>query len=106
MTDRFTAALLTVIMTISVSCSQPSDNTTPNIRRPDKNIVSIAEADATEAIYALDSDVKLEGILLKLRAKEQYLRNHGLNATADLYIETIEHTLARQSPQLASRLGI
>ena len=74
MTDRFTAALLTVIMTISVSCSQPSDNTTPNISIPDKNIVSIAEADATEAIYALDSDVKLEGILLKLRAKEQYLR--------------------------------
>jgi len=73
---------------------------------PDPAIKKVAQHDADIIINSSDNIHTLENALLDARAKETYMRMHGLQATADLYIFTIETNLRCKDPSLAAKIGI
>lgn len=80
--------LLTIMMFCAAGCGQGGGNTVAIL--PDSAVVAVAHADA-EALSSAAADVhRAESLLFDIHAKEHFMRSRGLNATADLYIKTLQ----------------
>ncbi len=99
------ARIIVLPCILMAGCSEEqSDSIAHNM--PDPAIKKVAQHDADIIIDCSDNIHALESALLDARAKETYMRMHGLHATANLYIYTIEEKLHRKNPVLAARIGI
>lgn len=73
-----------VILAAIAGCSCGHGSATRH--RADTTVISVAKRDGE----ALLKSTNLEADLLRLRGREQLMRDSGLMATADLYIATLE----------------
>lgn len=66
----------------------------PAAPKPIPNIQDVAERDASEVIAHRPQTMQRQNALLNIHARHSALRRHGFNATADVYINTINKILS------------
>lgn len=62
-----------------------------------------ARSQALELVTLTDT-MLMESMLIDVRERETYLRNHNMSDVADTYVETFLSTLDSVSPSIASEL--
>lgn len=84
--------ILFVIMTGCGAASGGDSSRSPDTH-PDTSVISVGRADAERLRQASGNESQVIAILLDIRAKESLMRKHSLDATADLYIATVEEAV-------------
>lgn len=82
-------AALTFLIGIP-SCGGSADGTSQRSTLPDTTVRAEAEKDAARLNRVAGNENATVAVMLDIRAKEALMRAHSLDATADLYISTIE----------------